>query len=152
MELPPFEPKILAFLCNWCSYRAADEVGKARHAYPAAIRIVRVPCSGRVDPQWVLIALEQGADGVLVIGCPPGNCHYKKGNIYALRRFSLLQRLLRDLNIDPARIRLDWAAAGDGEKLLAVFANMTEVIRAIGPLVPLESAGRVSLSKGLSQK
>jgi F420-non-reducing hydrogenase iron-sulfur subunit len=149
MALPGFEPKILVFLCNWCSYRAADEIGKARHAYPAAIRIVRVPCSGRVDPQWILIALGQGADGVLVIGCPPGNCHYKRGNIYALKRFSLLQKLLRDLNIDPARIRLDWAAAGDGEKLLGVFGNMAEVIRTMGPLVPLEFAGSVlSMHRG----
>jgi F420-non-reducing hydrogenase iron-sulfur subunit len=137
----PFEPKILAFLCTWCSYRAADEVGKARHAYPAAIRIVRVPCSGRVDPQWILIALEQGADGVLIIGCPPGSCHYRNGNVHALKRFSLLRRLLQDLGIDPARVRLDWAAAGDGEKLLAIFRNMVEVIRAMGPLVSLESAG-----------
>jgi F420-non-reducing hydrogenase iron-sulfur subunit len=137
----PFEPKILAFLCTWCSYRAADEVGKARHAYPAAIRIVRVPCSGRVDSQWILIALEQGADGVLIIGCPPGSCHYRNGNVHALKRFSLLRRLLQDLGIDPARVRLDWAAAGDGEKLLAIFRNMVEVIRAMGPLVSLDSAG-----------
>jgi F420-non-reducing hydrogenase iron-sulfur subunit len=141
MALHPFEPKIIAFLCTWCSYRAADEVGKARHAYPAAIRIVRVPCSGRVDSQWILIALEQGADGVLIIGCPPGSCHYRNGNVHALKRFSLLRRLLQDLGIDPARVRLDWAAAGDGEKLLAIFRNMVEVIRAMGPLVSLESAG-----------
>jgi F420-non-reducing hydrogenase iron-sulfur subunit len=141
MASHPFEPKILAFLCTWCSYRAADEVGKARHAYPAAIRIVRVPCSGRVDSQWILIALEQGADGVLIIGCPPGSCHYRNGNVHALKRFSLLRRLLQDLGIDPARVRLDWAAAGDGEKLLAIFRNMVEVIRAMGPLVSLESAG-----------
>ncbi|HBD08202.1 MAG TPA: methyl-viologen-reducing hydrogenase subunit delta [Syntrophobacteraceae bacterium] len=141
MAPEPFEPRILAFLCTWCSYRAADEIGKARHAYPAAIRIVRVPCSGRVDPQWVLMALDQGADGVLILGCPPGNCHYRNGNLQALKRFTLLQRLLHELGIDSARLRLDWVAAGEGEKLLAIFNNMVESIRTMTPLVHPESVG-----------
>lgn len=141
MAPEPFEPRILAFLCTWCSYRAADEIGKARHAYPAAIRIVRVPCSGRVDPQWVLMALDQGADGVLILGCPPGNCHYRNGNLQALNRFTLLQRLLHELGIDSARLRLDWVAAGEGEKLLAIFNNMVESIRTMTPLVHPESVG-----------
>jgi F420-non-reducing hydrogenase iron-sulfur subunit len=144
MALHPFEPKIIAFLCTWCSYRAADEVGKARHAYPAALRIVRVPCSGRVDPQWILLALDRGADGTLIIGCPRGSCHFRDGNVHALKRFSLLRRLLQDLGLEPARVCLDWAAAGDGERLLAVFGNMVEVIRAMGPLVPLDAAGRTT--------
>ncbi|HBZ57172.1 MAG TPA: methyl-viologen-reducing hydrogenase subunit delta [Syntrophobacteraceae bacterium] len=141
MAPEPFEPRILAFLCTWCSYRAADEIGKARHAYPAAIRIVRVPCSGRVDPQWVLMALDQGADGVLILGCPPGNCHYRNGNLQALKRFTLLQRLLHELGIDSARLRLDWVAAGEGERLLAIFNNMVESIRTMTPLVHPESVG-----------
>lgn len=141
MAPEPFEPRILAFLCTWCSYRAADEIGKARHACPAAIRIVRVPCSGRVDPQWVLMALDQGADGVLILGCPPGNCHYRNGNLQALKRFTLLQRLLHELGIDSARLRLDWVAAGEGERLLAIFNNMVESIRTMTPLVHPESVG-----------
>lgn len=137
MATQGFEPKILAFLCTWCSYRAADEVGKARQAYPAAVKIVRVPCSGRVDPQWILVALEQGADGVLIVGCPKGNCHYKSGNLQALKRFALLQRLLQEMRIDTVRVRQDWAGAGDGEKLLSVFCSMVEDIRTKGPLLPL---------------
>ena len=139
MAPQPFEPRIVAFLCTWCSYRAADEIGKARHSYPPAIGIVRVPCSGRVDPKWVLMALEQGADGLLVIGCPPASCHYRNGNVQALKRFVLLQRFLRDLGINSARIHLDWAAAGDEARLLAVFDNMVEAVSVMGPLVPLKS-------------
>jgi len=138
MTPQPLEPRILVFLCTWCSYRAADEIGKARHPYPAAIRIVRVPCSGRVDPQWVFMALEKGADGVLIIGCPQGNCHYGNGNVHALKRFILLDKFLDELGIDSARVHLDWAASGDGEKLLAVFKDMVQVIRAMDPLVHLE--------------
>jgi F420-non-reducing hydrogenase iron-sulfur subunit len=129
-----FEPRIVAFLCTWCSYRAADDIGNARHSYPASIRIVRLPCSARVDPQWIMLALEQGADGVLIIGCPLGSCHFKNGNLQAMKRIILLKRLLRELGVDPSRICLDWAAAGDGQKLLTVFGNMAEVIEALGPL------------------
>lgn len=136
MPSQPFEPKIVAFLCTWCSYRAADEVGRARHEYSAAIRIIRVPCSGRVDPQWALLALERGADGVLVVGCPKGACHFKSGNVQALKRFTLLQHLLREMGVDPCRIQVDWAGVGDGDRLLAVFTDMVRNIRILGPLSP----------------
>lgn len=132
-----FEPRIIAFLCTWCSYRAADEVGRARRPYPAAIKIVRVPCSGRVDPQWILAALERGADGVIIVGCPKGNCHYKSGNLQALKRFALLRRLLQEMGIDTTRVRQDWVGAGDGEKLLSLFCGMVEDVRAKGPLAAL---------------
>jgi F420-non-reducing hydrogenase iron-sulfur subunit len=109
-----FEPKIIGFLCNWCSYSGADAAGSARKTYPPNVRIVRLMCSGRVDPQFVLKAFQSGADGVMILGCHPGDCHYKEGNYKALRRFHLLRRVLNQLGIEGERLRIDWVSAKEG--------------------------------------
>ena len=129
-----FEPVIVGFLCNWCSYRAADLAGTSRIKYAPNMRPIRVMCSGRVDPQFVLKALREGADGVMIAGCHPGECHYVEGNIKTLRRFSLLQRLLRQWGIEDERVQLVWASASEGNILAAAVDRMTEQVRALGPL------------------
>lgn len=130
----PFEPRIVAFFCNWCTYTAADLAGTARMEYAPNVRVVRIMCSGRLDPQFVMTALRKGADGVLIGGCHPGDCHYQEGNYKALRRFTLLKRLLADLGIDPERVRLEWIAASEGDKVQRVINEMTEAVRRLGPL------------------
>ncbi len=127
-------PRIVAFFCNWCTYTAADLAGVSRLRYAPNVRVVRLMCSGRVDPQFVLDALARGADGVLIGGCHPGDCHYAEGNYKLLRRYLMLQRLLRDLGIDPRRVRLEWISAAEGEKVRTVVNEMTEQIRALGML------------------
>jgi F420-non-reducing hydrogenase iron-sulfur subunit len=129
-----FEPKIAGFLCNWCSYAGADKAGGAQLAYPPNVRVIRVMCSGRVDPQFVLEAYRQGADGVLILACHPGDCHYKEGNYRASQRHRLLLNLLQQFGIEEARCRFDYVSAGEGEKFAAVVTEMTEAIRALGPL------------------
>ena len=129
-----FEPVILGFLCNWCSYRAADLAGTARIHYAPNMRPIRVMCSGRVDPQFVLKALREGADGVLIAGCHPGECHYVNGNIKTLRRFLLLRKMLEQLGVEPQRVQLVWASASEGKQLAEAVDRMTEEIRALGPL------------------
>lgn len=129
-----FEPKIIAFLCNWCSYEGADAAGRARLECPANVRAVRVMCSGRTDPDFILEAFRMGADGVLVLGCPPGNCHYKNGNIQTLKRLTLLKKVLGQYGVDEKRLVLDWVSAGEGEKYAGVVRNMVEKIRKLGPL------------------
>jgi F420-non-reducing hydrogenase iron-sulfur subunit len=129
-----WEPKIVAFLCNWCSYAGADGAGGQKREYPAEVKLIRVMCSGRVDPQFVLTALREGADGVMILGCHPGDCHYRNGNIKALRRFRLLGRMLDQFGIDPRRVRLDWVAAGEAERFQKLTGEMTELIRDLGPL------------------
>jgi F420-non-reducing hydrogenase iron-sulfur subunit len=129
-----YEPVIVGFLCNWCSYRAADLAGTARIKYAPNLRPIRVMCSGRVDPQFVLQALRNGADGVLIAGCHPGECHYVNGNIKALRRFSLLKQTLKQWGVEPERVQLLWASASEGTVLAAAVDRMTEEIRALGPL------------------
>lgn len=129
-----FEPVIVGFLCNWCSYRAADLAGTARIKYAPNLRPIRVMCSGRVDPQFVLKALRSGADGVLIAGCHPGECHYVNGNIKALRRFTLLRKTLEQWGIEQERVQLLWASASEGTVLAAAVDRMTEEIRALGPL------------------
>jgi F420-non-reducing hydrogenase iron-sulfur subunit len=129
-----FEPKIIGFLCNWCSYEGADSAGRARKAYPANLRVVRVMCSGRVDPQFILEAFKEGADGVMILGCHPGDCHYKEGNLQALRRYSVLKRVLGQFGIEEDRLRLDWISAGEGDKFVQVVSDMTERMRQLGPL------------------
>lgn len=131
-----FEPKIVAFFCNWCTYLAADLAGTSRLRYAPNIRVVRVMCSGRVDPQFVLEAFAQGADGVLIGGCHPGDCHYQEGNYKALRRYRLLRRMLEQLGIEADRFRLEWISASEGERLRAVVNDMVEKVRALGPLHP----------------
>ena len=129
-----FEPKIIGFLCNWCSYEGADSAGRARKAYPANLRVVRVMCSGRVDPQFILEAFKEGADGVMILGCHPGDCHYKEGNLQALKRYGVLKRMLRQFGIAEDRLRLDWISAGEGDKFVQVVSDMTERMRQLGPL------------------
>jgi len=128
-----FEPKIVAFFCNWCTYLAADLAGTSRLRYAPNIRVVRVMCSGRVDPQFVLEAFARGADGVLIGGCHPGDCHYQEGNYKALRRYHLLRRMLEQLGVEPERFRLEWISASEGERLKAVVNDMVEKVRALGP-------------------
>lgn len=132
-ETAEWEPKIIGFLCNWCTYAGADLAGSSRLKYPANMRVVRVPCSGRVDPQFVLKAFERGFDGVLVSGCHPGDCHYSKGNYYARRRLMLLQKFLEFMGIEAERFHFDWISAAEGQKYAEVVASFTEDIRKLGP-------------------
>jgi F420-non-reducing hydrogenase iron-sulfur subunit len=129
-----FEPKIVGFLCNWCSYTGADLAGTSRIKYAPNIRSIRVMCSGRIDPTFVIKALAEGADGVLIAGCHPGDCHYQEGNYKALRRYKLLKRLLPDYGIEPERVRLEWIAASEGERFATVVNEFTEQVRELGPL------------------
>jgi F420-non-reducing hydrogenase iron-sulfur subunit len=130
----PWEPKIVAFFCNWCTYTAADLAGVSRLKHAPNIRIIRVMCSGRVDPQFVLQAFASGADGVLIGGCHPGDCHYMEGNYKLLRRTRLLHRLLADMGIAPDRFRLEWISASEGERVKSVVNDMVGKVRALGPL------------------
>lgn len=129
-----FEPNIIAFLCNWCSYAGADLAGTSRLEYPPNVRVIRVMCSGRVNPLFVINALQQGADGVLISGCHPGDCHYLQGNYLARRRFALMRRLIEYLGIDPKRLRLSWVSASEGEKFKEVIQQVTKDIKDIGPM------------------
>ena len=134
-----FEPVIVGFLCNWCSYRAADLAGTSRTKYAPNMRAIRVMCSGRVDPTFVLKALREGADCVMIAGCHPGECHYVEGNIKALRRYTLLKRMLKQWGIEPERVQLVWASASEGNLLAKAVDRMTEEVRALGPLQWRES-------------
>ena len=129
-----WEPRIVAFFCNWCTYTAADLAGVSRIKYAPNARIIRVMCSGRIDPQFVLDAFTKGADGVLIGGCHPGDCHYIEGNYKALRRFSLLKRMLRDMGIEENRFRLEWISASEGEKVKRVINDMVDKLKKQGPL------------------
>jgi len=129
-----FEPRIIGFTCNWCSYRAADLAGISRTKYPPNIRLIRLMCSGRLDPTFVLKALAGGADGVLISGCHPGDCHYVNQNYKALRRYLLLKRLITQLGIEPQRIKLVWASAGEGLQFAQAVTEMVEEVRKLGPL------------------
>jgi F420-non-reducing hydrogenase iron-sulfur subunit len=129
-----FEPVIVGFLCNWCSYRAADLAGTSRMKMPPNVRPIRIMCTGRLDPAFVLKALREGGDGVLVMGCHPGQCHYVEGNYKAMRRIALLKRTLRQFGLEDERVRLEWASAAEGPKFAAVVTEMTETIRKLGPL------------------
>ena len=129
-----FEPKIIGFLCNWCAYAGADLAGVSRIQYPPNIRIIRVMCSGRIDPAFVLEAFKDGADGVLVAGCHlPSDCHYISGNFKALRRITLLKEVLRDFGIEPERLRLEWISASEGDKFAAVVRDMVDEVKKLGP-------------------
>ncbi len=134
MNNPIWQPRIVAFFCTWCTYTAADLAGVSRMKYAANVRVIRVMCSGRVDPQFVMDALAKGADGVLIGGCHPNDCHYAEGNYKMLRRFRLLQRMLTDLGIETERVRLEWISAAEGEKVKTVINDMVEKIKAMGPL------------------
>jgi F420-non-reducing hydrogenase iron-sulfur subunit len=129
-----YNPVIVGFLCNWCSYRAADLAGTARIHYQPTMRPIRVMCTARIEPEFVLKALREGADGVMIAGCHPGECHYVEGNIKALRRFKLLKRVLAQLGVEDERVQLVWAAASEGKQLAAAIDRMTEQLRPLGPL------------------
>ena len=129
-----FNPAIVGFFCNWCTYLAADLAGTSRMKYSPNVRVVRTMCSGRVDPQLVLWAFRNGADGVLIGGCHPGDCHYQEGNYKALRRVTLLKKMLGQFGIEPERLRLEWISASEGERLRDVVNDFTEQIRRLGPL------------------
>ena len=128
-----WQPRIVAFLCNWCSYAGADLAGMSRLKYPAAIKIIRVPCSGRVDPMFVLKSFERGADMVLMSGCHPGDCHYSSGNYHARRKLPAFRELLAFLGIDPRRFKISWVSAAEGAKWSSLVAEITEEARALGP-------------------
>jgi len=129
-----FEPNIVAFCCNWCSYAGADLAGVSRMQYPPNARIIRVMCSGRVEPYFILRALELGADGVLVAGCHIGDCHYISGNVEAEKRMALVAEVLEKLGIGKNRMRLEWISASEGEKVKLVINDMVDKVRALGPL------------------
>ena len=136
----PWQPRIIAFLCNWCSYVGADLAGTSRLEYPATVRIIRVPCSGRIDPVFILRSFQSGADGVLVSGCHPGDCHYGQGNFYARRRMTMFRELLAFTGINPRRVQMSWVSASEGKKWAQVVTEVTDEIRALGPLRSQESA------------
>jgi len=129
-----FEPKIVAFLCNWCTYTGADLAGVSRLKSPANIRAIRVMCSGRVDPTFIMKAFELGADGVLLGGCHPGDCHYAEGNYKTLRRIHMMKSVLKSFGIDERRLRLEWISASEGDIFQEVTTSFTETVRSLGPL------------------
>jgi len=129
-----FEPRIVGFLCRWCSYTGADLAGTSRMQYPANLSGIRVMCSGRVDPTFVVKALADGADGVLIAGCHPGDCHYGEGNYKAMRRHPMLMQLLEQFGIERERVRLEWISASEGEKFAKVVKEFAEQLKSLGPL------------------
>lgn len=128
-----YTPKILAFLCNWCSYAGADLAGVSRIQYPPSVRVVRVMCSGRINPAFIFEAFKSGADGVLVAGCHPGDCHYLTGNYKTQRRVLLVKKVLEGFGIEPERLRLEWVSASEGDKFAATIKDMTEELAKLGP-------------------
>jgi F420-non-reducing hydrogenase iron-sulfur subunit len=128
-----WQPKIIAFLCNWCTYGAADLAGVSRLQYPPHLRVIRVPCSGRISPKFILAALRSGADGVWISGCHPGDCHYIEGNYYARRKFALLRNLLEFTGIEPGRIHFSWISSAESTKFAAVAREVTEAVQKLGP-------------------
>ncbi|HTW90872.1 MAG TPA: hydrogenase iron-sulfur subunit [bacterium] len=136
-----FNPTIIGFACNWCCYAGADLAGTSRMKYPANLRIIRVMCSGRIDPQFILRAFKEGADGIFVGGCHPGDCHYVSGNYKAEKRIDLLKGLLSGLGIEPERLELKWVSASEGQIFADAVTAFTERIRQLGPLALTEPAG-----------
>lgn len=128
-----FEPRIVAFLCNWCAYAGADMAGTSRIKYPANVVPIKVMCSGRVDPEFIIEAFKKGADGVLIGGCHPGDCHYVSGNYRTRRRNKLMHHLLQDMGINPQRLRLEWVSATEGKKFATVIEEFVTDIKKIGP-------------------
>ena len=134
-----WEPKIIGFLCQWCSYAGADLAGGSRRSYPANVRIIRVPCSGRMNPLFALKCLQAGIDGVLISGCHPGDCHYTEGNYYARRRFAIFKKLLEYIGIDPRRFHMSWVSASEGDKWQEVVKSVVEEVKAAGPNTHLKA-------------
>jgi len=128
-----YQPKVIGFLCNWCSYAGADLAGTSRMSYPPNIRIIRVPCSGRIDPLFVLKCFQLGADGVLVSGCHPGDCHYTDGNYHARRRFVLLRNFLDYLGVERERLRVEWVSASEGQRFAELVSDFTAELAKLGP-------------------
>ncbi|RKX23141.1 MAG: methyl-viologen-reducing hydrogenase subunit delta [Candidatus Zixiibacteriota bacterium] len=150
-----FEPKIIGFLCNWCSYTGADLAGTSRMKYPPNMVGIRVMCSGRVDPGFILSAFQKGADGVIVCGCHPGDCHYVEGNYKCMRRMPLTKRIIKEFGIDENRLRLEWISASEGAIFQEVITEFTNQIREMGPLAlkelnyqPDEIADKVASEMG----
>ena len=137
-----FEPKIVGFLCQWCSYTGADLAGTSRIEYPPTLRTIKVMCSGRVDPTFIVKAFAEGADGVLIAGCHPGDCHYNEGNYRAMRRYPLLLKLLEQYGIEKDRTRLEWISASEGEKFARVVSELTNRLKELGPLNWQERSAR----------
>lgn len=128
-----WEPRIVSFFCNWCTYGAADLAGVSRFEHPPNTRVIRVPCSGRISPKFILAAFRQGADGVWVSGCHPGDCHYIEGNFYARRKFALLKNLLEYMGIEPGRLHFSWISSAESTKYVDVIQQVIESVRALGP-------------------
>ena len=133
MTTTTFEPRIVGILCNWCSYAGADLAGISRKKFAPNVRVVRVMCSGRVEPSFVMKAFESGADGVVILGCHPGDCHYSEGNYKTLRRYPLLKKTLAQLGVEDERVRLEWVSASEGDRFAAIVNEMTEQVRKLGP-------------------
>lgn len=129
-----WEPKIVAFLCNWCSYAGADLAGVSRTQYPPNIRVIRVPCSGRVNPFYIIKTLQNGIDGVLVSGCHPGDCHYISGNLIARRKFALLKSFLEYIGIEPGRVQFSWVSAAEGARFAQIIEKVTREVKKLGPI------------------
>ena len=132
-NIEEFQPKIIAFLCNWCSYGAADLAGVSRMPYPPNIRVIRIPCTGRMSPKFILEAFRRGADGVWVSGCHPGDCHYLAGNYYARRKFALFNDLLSFVGLEPGRLHFSWISSAEGAKFARVATEVIEAVKAAGP-------------------
>ncbi|AEE14946.1 methyl-viologen-reducing hydrogenase delta subunit [Thermodesulfobium narugense DSM 14796] len=126
-------PNLIVFACNWCTYQGADLAGSLRYDYPANIKIIRVPCSGRVEPEFVVEAFKRGADGVFIGGCHPGDCHYKEGNYKAIRRFDLLKRILIDMGIEKERFQLEWISGSEGKRFAEAMTAFEKNVRELGP-------------------
>ncbi|SDL19835.1 hydrogenase iron-sulfur subunit [Halarsenatibacter silvermanii] len=127
-----FEPKIVSFLCNWCSYAAADLAGSSRLQYPSNIRTVRIPCTGRINPLLIIKTLEKGADGILVSGCHPGDCHYIDGNYYARRRFTMLKEMLEFAGVEPERLNFTWCSAAEGKRFAEIVTRVVDRVKSVG--------------------
>lgn len=140
-EEAEFKPKIVAFLCNWCSYAGADLAGTSRVQYPPNIRIIRVMCSSRISPLFILRALREGADGVLISGCHPGDCHYLQGNYFLRRRVTLFRRMIEFFGIDPRRFQMSWVSASEGQRFGEVIASVVEEIKSLGPQQKMKRGG-----------
>ncbi len=156
MSETAFEPKIVGFLCNWCSYRAADLAGTARIKYEPNVRILRVMCSGRIEPSFVLKAFALGADGVMIAGCHPGECHYLEQNYKTMRRFEMLRHTLRAMGMEDDRLRLQWASAAEGAALAKAINDMVDRVRKLGPLTWSkqwsEDSGRVDAVRRMAEE
>ncbi|GAW67765.1 methyl-viologen-reducing hydrogenase subunit delta [Geoanaerobacter pelophilus] len=139
----PFEPRIIGFLCNWCSYAGADRAGLAQTPYPPNVSIVRVMCTGRIEPLFIMKAFQQGADGVIVLACHPGDCHYKEGNLRAAQRHALLARVMLQMGVERERCRFDYVSAGEGEKYAQLVTDMVESVRMLGPLKKVSAGGEI---------